>query len=79
MSATRLLILSERLPDRPPADRVAMIHADVAEAYAKLSRKLTDHASSLHVSGWTDDPDGIQYDVIDSRTVVGRLLLTRLD
>lgn len=80
MSATRTLILTERLPERPTsAERLATLHADVSEAYALLQSKLTAHASSLHVSGWVDDPDGIKYDVVDKRTVVGKLTLTRPD
>ena len=78
MSALRAIVLVEHLPDRDPLDRIPHIREDVTKARDEIYRKLTDRATTLHVSGWVDDPNGIQLSVRD-RSIVGVLELSRPD
>jgi hypothetical protein len=77
----RMLLLVRPLPERPWNERITMIHSDVSDARDSIAKALGDHANRLHASGWIDDPDGIVYNVgtAGSRTIVGRLRLTRPD
>ena len=76
MSATRLLLLVERLPDREPIDIIPYIHEDVSNVRDLLVKKLSDMATRYHAGGWKDDPDGIQFSV-RGRSITGTLELTR--
>jgi hypothetical protein len=78
MSATRLLLLIEHLPEREAKDRIPHLHEDVTEVRDLLVSKLSAIAARYHAGGWTDDPDGIQFSV-RGRSITGTLELTRPD
>jgi hypothetical protein len=72
----RIVQAMVRLPDyATPAERIATVDADVRDAAAKCDRMLRDYAQKFTVQGWVADDDA-EFAVV-SRTVIGRLRLTR--
>lgn len=58
MSSARRIVVHEALPERAtPAERIAMLDADIREATAKARRRLEDHAQQYVVRGYKIDDD----------------------
>lgn len=74
----RILQVVEELPVRAtPAERIAMIDADVREAAAVARRRLEDHASQFHSTGWAIDDESWDMEPLPDRMILVRVRLVR--
>jgi hypothetical protein len=74
----RVLQVTEELPPRATsAEVIATLDADIREAAAVARKRLEDHASQFHNTGWALEEDSWEMAALPDRMILVRVRMVR--